>query len=71
MTCLPPAEQSAKRRKTMRQIRGAAFEPADAASYAEQLAAKKRSVEELFKDIAIPQIEVHESEYEHHRMRQV
>ena len=55
----------------MKEIPRATFEQADATNYAEQLATKKQSVQHLFKDIPIPQLEVHESAFEHHRMRQV
>lgn len=53
----------------MRIVPKAEFEKADAASYARQLAEKRERIEQLFKDMEIPAIEVHESKMEHHRMR--
>ena len=38
--------------------------------YAEQLARKRKRVEELFSDFQLPQMEVFESEREHYRLRQ-
>ena len=38
--------------------------------YEEQLARKRKRVEELFSDFRLPQMEVFESEREHYRLRQ-
>ena len=38
--------------------------------YEEQLARKRKRVEELFSDFQLPQMEVFESEREHYRLRQ-
>lgn len=62
-------EKSSKRRKLYREIPRAEFEKATPSSYAQQLSDKKAVVEQLFSDLSIPDIEVHESEIEHHRMR--
>jgi len=47
----------------------AVFPEATEESYAEQLAAKRGRVDTLFKDMSIPDIEVHRSKSEHYRLR--
>jgi hypothetical protein len=47
----------------------AVFPEATEERYAEQLAAKRERVDTLFKDMSIPDIEVHRSKSEHYRLR--
>ena len=51
------------------EIPRAAFEKPTPSSYVQQLSSKKALVEQLFSDMSILDIEVYESEIEHHRMR--
>lgn len=65
------AAQPAKRRKTVIDIPAAKFPEANAESYATQLKAKKERVEKLFEGLGAPDLELHESQVEHYRLRSV
>lgn len=61
--------QERKRRKIHQEVPRAVFPEATEERYAEQLAGKRERVDTLFKDMSIPDIEVHRSKSEHYRLR--